>query len=55
MLMNAVAPMMPATMARGRVPTSRKVRNAIRRSSPQRWIASASTKPPRNRKMTSAP
>ena len=49
MLMNAVAPMMPATMDAGRVPTSRSVWNAIRRSRPQRWMDSASTKPPRNR------
>ena len=49
MLMNAVAPMQPATTPPGRVPTSRSVRNAMRRSSPQRWIVSASTKPPRNR------
>ena len=55
MLTNAVAPMMPATIAAGRVPTSFSVWNAIRRSSPQRWIASASTKPPRKRKITSAP
>ena len=49
MLMKAVAPIVPATMALGRVPTSRSVMKAMRRSSPQRAIASASTKPPRNR------
>ncbi len=49
MLMNAVAPMVPATIALGRVPTTRRVRKAIRRSRPQRAMASASTKPPRKR------
>ena len=49
MLTNAVAAIVPATIAFGRVPTNRSVANAMRRSSPQRWIASASTKPPRKR------
>ena len=49
MLRNAVAPMVPATIALGRVPTSRSVKKAMRRSRPQRAIASAITKPPRKR------
>ena len=49
MLRNAVAPMMPATIAPVRVPTRCRVRNAMRRSRPQRWIAIASTNPPRKR------
>ena len=49
MLMNAVAPIVPATMAFARVPTRRSVMNAMRRSSPQRAMASARTKPPKNR------
>ena len=49
MLRNAVAPIVPATIAFGRVPTSRNVKKAMRRSSPQRAMASAITKPPRNR------
>jgi hypothetical protein len=55
MLTNAVAAMVPPTIALGRVPTSLSVAKAMRRSSPQRWMASASTKPPRKRKITSAP
>ena len=49
MLMKAVAPIVPATIAFGRVPTRRSVMNAMRRSSPQRAMASASTKPPKKR------
>ncbi len=52
MLSTAVASMIPATMFAGRVPTRRRVISAMRRSSPQRCMASASRKPPRNRKMS---
>ena len=54
MLRNAVTAMKPPTIARGRAPTSRRTKNAIRLSSPQRSIASPMMNPPMKRKITSA-
>ena len=49
MLRNAVATMKPATIAPGRVPVRRSVKKAMRRSSPQRSMASPRMKPPMKR------
>ena len=54
MLRNAVTAMKPPTMAPGRAPTRRRVKKAMRRSRPQRSMASPMMKPPMKRKITSA-
>ena len=53
MLRNAVTAMKPPTMAPGRAPTRRRMKNAMRRSRPQRSMDRPMTKPPRKRKITS--
>ena len=53
MLRNAVTAMKPPTIAPGHAPTRRKMPKAMRRSSPQRSMASPMMKPPMKRKITS--
>ena len=54
MLRKAVTTMKPPTMAPGRAPTRRRVKKAMRRSRPQRSMASPMMNPPMKRKITSA-
>ena len=54
MLRKAVTAINPPTIALGRAPTNRRVKKAMRRSSPQRSMASPMMKPPMKRKITSA-
>ena len=54
MLKNAVTAMKPPMIAPGRAPTRRNVKKAMRRSRPQRSMASPMMKPPMKRKITSA-